>query len=528
MDGEQKTAKLEDGGPVVGKLNFELEENAAQGTASESRMTISQALKYYRTAVMWSLIVSMATIMESYMLILVNSFYAYPQFLQRFGERLADGSYTISTTWQISLTMFNLVGMIAGVFLNGLLIDRFGYRLTMMCSHILLIGFVFIMFFAASVQVLLVGCLFLAVPCGVFAAATPGYAAEICPMVLRGYLTTFVNLGWVIGHLIAAGVLMAKLDDPSEWSWRLPLAIQWVWPPFLAVACWFAPESPWWLTRKGRTEEAMNVLDRIISAPEETVRKSDIVAMISHTIATERSVGVGSTYADCFRGTNRRRTEIAMISWGCQILPGFAIQNYITYFFTLAGLSPADSLKLALGNYSIAFVGTVLSWFVQRRFGRRDIYLTGLLVMVFPMALVGFLDLAPSSSSIRWAQAALLLVWFFCYGITIGPIPYAIAAEVGAVELRSKTISLGRNTYYLISILNTIVAPYMLNASAGNLRGKAAFPAAVFTLMLALWAFFRLPETKGLTPETLDRLFLAKVSARRFLAESKEYSNVME
>lgn len=237
-------------------------------------------------------------------------------------------------------------------------------------------------------------------------------------MVLRGYLTTFVNLGWVIGHLIAAGVLMAKLDDPSEWSWRLPLAIQWVWPPFLAVACWFAPESPWWLTRKGRTEEAMNVLDRIISAPEETVRKSDIVAMISHTIATERSVGVGSTYADCFRGTNRRRTEIAMISWGCQILPGFAIQNNITYFFTLAGLSPADSLKLALGNYSIAFVGTVLSWFVQRRFGRRDIYLTGLLVMVFPMALVGFLDLAPSSSSIRWAQAALLLVWFFCYGMS--------------------------------------------------------------------------------------------------------------
>jgi MFS transporter, SP family, general alpha glucoside:H+ symporter len=58
-----------------------------------------------------------------------------------------------------------------------------------------------------------------------------------------------------------------------------------------------------------------------------------------------------------------------------------------------------------------------------------------------------------------------------------------------------------------------------LNASAGNLKGKAAFPAAGFTLILAAWAFFRLPETKGLTPETLDRLFLAKVPARRFLAE---------
>lgn len=282
---------------------------------------------------------------------------------------------------------------------------------------------------------------------------------------------------------------MSKLNDPSEWSWRLPLAVQWIWPPFLAVACWFAPESPWWLVRKGNTEEATKVLERVISAPDETISKSSIVAMISHTIATERSVGVGSTYLDCFRGTNRRRTEIAMISWGCQILPGFAIQNYITYFFTLAGLSPSDSLKLALGNYSIAFVGTILSWFVQRRFGRRNIYLTGLLVMVFPMALVGFLDLAPSSTTIRWAQSALLLIWFFCYGmqlspqratcsfnlltyspqgITIGPIPYAIAAEVGAVELRSKTISLGRNTYYFLSILNTIVAPYMVSQTHIN------------------------------------------------------------
>ncbi|KAF3024748.1 hypothetical protein E8E14_004868 [Neopestalotiopsis sp. 37M] len=161
MDAEQKTVTGLENGPTIHKLDFEHEEHAAQGTASESRMSIWQALRYYRKAVMWSMIVSMATIMESYMLILVNSFYAYPQFLQRFGERLASGSYTISTTWQISLTMSNLVGMIAGVFLNGLLIDRFGYRLTMMCCHILLIGFVFIMFFATSIQVLLVGCLFM-------------------------------------------------------------------------------------------------------------------------------------------------------------------------------------------------------------------------------------------------------------------------------------------------------------------------------------------------------------------------------
>jgi MFS transporter, SP family, general alpha glucoside:H+ symporter len=138
--------------------------------------------------------------------------------------------------------------------------------------------------------------------------------------------------------------------------------------------------------------------------------------MIEHTISTERSMEIGETYADCFKGTNRRRTEIAMISWGCQILPGFAIQNYTTYFFTLAGLSTSDSFKLALGMYSIAFLGTAGSWFVQSRCGRRTIYMAGLVAMLPLIAIIGFLDLAPASSNIRWAQSSVLLIWFLAYG----------------------------------------------------------------------------------------------------------------
>ncbi|TPX07714.1 uncharacterized protein E0L32_010610 [Thyridium curvatum] len=498
---------------------------AARGTQRETELTVLAALKYYKKAVMWSLAISMATIMESYDLILINSFFAHPQFQKKFGQPLNNGTggYTLSTQWQIGLSMAGLVGLIPGVFANGILVDRYGYRKVMAASHIFLIGAIFGTFFASSAAVLTVGVILISLPCGVFAAATPGYAAEVCPMALRGYLTTYVNLCWVMGHLIGAGVLIAKLKDPTEWSYRLPFAIQWIWPPFLAVACWFAPESPWWLVRQNRLEDARKTMDRILDAPEGTLNKDDIIAMMDHTIQTERAMEIGGSYLDCFRGTNLRRTEIAMISWGCQILPGFAIQNYSTYFFTMAGLSSNDSFKMTLGNYSIAFTGTVLSWFIQTRFGRRQIYLAGLTAMLPLMATVGFLDLAPPSASIRWAQSGLLLTWFFCYGSTIGPIPFAIAAEVGASRLRTKTISLGRNTYYFLSVVNTVVAPYMLNPTAGNLKGKAAFPAFGLTVILLVWTFFRLPETKGLTPETLDHLFHQRVPARKFKEEAKHF-----
>jgi SP family general alpha glucoside:H+ symporter-like MFS transporter len=238
-------------------------------------------------------------------------------------------------------------------------------------------------------------------------------------MALRGYLTTYVNLCWVIGRILATGVLRGMLPVQSEWSFRVPFALQWMWPPVLIFATWFSPESPWWLVRKGRIDEARKTLDRLVSAPSGIVDNDHRLAMMQHTIALERKLKVGGSFLDCFKGTNLRRTEIAMLSWGGQILPGFIIQGYTTYFFTLAGLAPSDSFNLTMGVFGMAFVGTCASWFLQPRMGRRTIYIAGLAIMLPIMWIVAFLEFAPnagSNSSIKWAQSSILMIWFFTYG----------------------------------------------------------------------------------------------------------------
>ena len=96
-------------------------------------------------------------------------------------------------------------------------------------------------------------------------ARGPAYASEVTPVNLRGYLTTYVNLCWAIGQFIAAGVLDGLVNRPDEWSYRIPFAVQWVWPVPILITAFFAPESPWWLVRQGRLEDAKKSVMKLTS-----------------------------------------------------------------------------------------------------------------------------------------------------------------------------------------------------------------------------------------------------------------------
>lgn len=236
-----------------------LASEAKVAAEAEHYMTLWEAVKTYPKAIGWSVLLSTTLIMEGYDLALLGNLYASPVFNQKFGTYdTKKEKFAVSAAWQSGLSNGARAGEIIGLILAGWASDRYGYKMTTVGALVLMIAFVFVLFFAPNIKILVLGevlCgMYLSVdykytfsdvtgiPWGAFQSVTPAYASEVAPVVLRPYLTTFINMCWVIGQFFAAAVNKGSVGRGDEWAYRIPFGVQWVWPVPILAGVIFAPE----------------------------------------------------------------------------------------------------------------------------------------------------------------------------------------------------------------------------------------------------------------------------------------------
>ncbi|KAK8157300.1 hypothetical protein IWX90DRAFT_442255 [Phyllosticta citrichinensis] len=494
--------------------------NAKAATEKEQSMTLLEGIRLYPKAIGWSVLISTCIVMEGYQICLLGSFYAVDAFNKKYGELAKDGSYQIPARWQSGLSNGAYCGEIIGLMINGWVSERFGYRYTVMACLALLTGLIAVFYTAPSVVELQVAEVLAGIPWGVFQTLTITYASEVSPVAMRGYLTTYVNFCWGLGQLIGVSVIKANLYRDDQWSYRIPYALQWMWPVPLFIGIAFAPESPWWLVRKGRTEDAKKSLLRLTSSKvNKNFDPDETISMMVHTTALEDRITKGASYLDCFKGCDLRRTEIVCMCWAMQNLSGNSFSNYSTYFLEQAGLSSSSAFDFTMGQYAINMVGTIGAWFLMSwGIGRRSLYLYGLCGLCSMLLIMGFLGLVPDAhkKSASMATGSMMICWAMVYQLTVGTVCYSLVGELSTRRLQIKTVVLGRNLYNVVGIICSVLSPYMLNPDEWDWSNFTGFFWASIAFCCIIYTYFRVPEPRGRSFAELDLLFERGVSARKF------------
>jgi len=235
-----------------------------------------------------------------------------------------------------------------------------------------------------------------------------------------------------------------------------------MWPLPLFIGCLFAPESPWWYVRKGRIEEAKKSLLRLTTAGADPSFSADeTIAMMIHTNAIEMEIQEGTSYLDCFKGVDARRTEIVSATWVIQAFCGSAFMGFSTYFYENAGLATTNAFDLNMTQYALGAIGTMASWFFMRWAGRRSLYVWGLVVMFILLLVIGFVGIEPESNKgASWAIGSMLLIYTFVYDLTVGPVCYSLVAEISSTRLKAKSIVLAQLLQYCRYCQQYYRAPY--------------------------------------------------------------------
>ncbi|KAJ9104114.1 hypothetical protein QFC19_004098 [Naganishia cerealis] len=514
--------------------------DAAQADQIEHEMGVRQALRIHKKAVFWSMALSAALIMEGYDVVLIASFYGHPAFLKKYGVPGPEGKNIIPAAWQSGLGNGSSAGGIIGLIINGWASERFGPRKTFLVAMVLMIGAIFVPVFAQSLPVLTFGEVLCGIPWGIFQTLTTAYASEVCPIALRHYLTAYINACWGFGILLSSGVVRACLNIESEWAFRIPFCIQWVWPPLLIVLVWFAPESPFWLVRQERYADAEKSVRRLTSPEhftDEDVKRN--VAMKIHTTELEKKMTAGASYIDMFRGIDRRRTEISLMCFAAQLLSGqyHGLRDIFLYSllssasknpsFQQAGMAVQASYDLNLALNAMFVVGTFVSWGLLTRFGRRTLYLVGLALMASVLLCIGGMGFTDSTAA-KWVSGALLIFLNLAYNSTLGPVCYTLIAEISSTRLRAKTIALSRVAYQLMNIICGIIVPRQLSPAEWNWGPKSGLFWAGSALLTLAYTWLRIPETRNRSYGELDLLFEHRVPAWRFSKTKVDQFNLDE
>ncbi len=361
---------------------------------------------------------------------------------------------------------------------------------------------------------------------GIASMNAPMYIAEIAPAEKRGNLVTYYQLAIVIGFFVVflatyfIGNSMTEQENISQ-GWRYMFWSELIPALLFFVFLFFVPKSPRWLMIKGKEEEAMNILSRIhgerkaekeFSEIRESIRKDEKktkASIFSKSLFPIIVIGTILSILQQFTGIN------AVLYYGADI------------FEQALGFGKDDILLQQILLASINLIFTFIAMFTVDKLGRKPLLMIGGFGMLIGFLMMGFtlyfsnyshLNSAglPTISSAEGIVSLIgILIFIASFAMSMGPVVWVILSEIFPNKIRSLAMSIAVAAQWLANYAVSQTFPMVVESPANQLKLSGGYwnnslPYFIFSgfiVLIILFVWKYIPETKGKTLEEMENIF---------------------
>ncbi|KAF8245420.1 general substrate transporter [Wilcoxina mikolae CBS 423.85] len=429
-------------------------------------------------------------------------------------------------TVEYSYVTANIVSaMQGGAFFGSLgtfpITEKLGRRLALTVAALtFFLGSAIMTFSYGSLPMMYAGRFIGGLGVGSVSLLVPMYLSELSPPDIRGFLVGMWEIGGQIAAMIgfwANFAVLNTISSSSSGQWMVSLGIQLIPGGLLFLASIFVlPESPRFHVKKFQPEKALKTLTWLRHLPEDHEYIIEELRAMQEQVDREHVQAPSKLrmMRELFWRGNRNRLAIGVVLMLCQNLTGINAMNfYSPSIFRSIGFTGTSVSLFASGIWAVVkSSATILSMlFLVDRLGRRKLLIIGACGTAATMFYIGsFITAAkidpshPGEKTVAaWVAIVCVYVYavFFC--IAWNSVPWIYCAEIFPNRLRTLCVSLTTATQWVGQFGVARATPYMLI----GIRGGTYFVFGSFLIVMLIWVWGWLPETKGITLENMDLLF---------------------
>ncbi|GHP13782.1 MFS transporter [Lentilactobacillus fungorum] len=399
------------------------------------------------------------------------------------------------------ITSAVMLGAIFGGAIAGQLSDKLGRKKMILLSAIVfMIGSILSAISPNDGQYYLIAVrVFLGLAVGASSALVPAYMSEMAPAKLRGRLTG-INQTMIVSGMLLSYVMDFVLKDlPENLAWRLMLGLAAVPALILFFGVSRLPESPRFLVKSQRIDDARRVLGYIRDNDDEIDTE---LAQIQETAAEEKNVSKATSWGTVFSGKYR---YLAIAGIGVAAFQQFQGANAIFYYIPLivekaTGKAASSALMWPIIQGILLVVGSLVFLAIADKFKRKTLLILGGTVMGLSFILPTVINmLMPNASPMM--IVAFLSLYVAAYSFTWAPLTWVIIGEVFPLAIRGRASGAASSANWIGSFAVGLLFPIM----TANMPQDAVFAIFGVICLLGVW-FIKacVPETKGRSLEEIE------------------------